>query len=492
MSGAFSKRGRKGFVIIFTALTLVFVVPMIGLAIDAGIMYAVKARLSLATDAAALGAARSLSVGQTLAAQESNATTRALWYFNANFPDGTMETTGKSVNVSVAESAYRTRTVTVSAEVTAPAYFMRFAGWGTPGKELKVRVVGQASRRDVNVMLVLDRSGSLANAGACDDVEAASIAFVNMFANGRDRLGMVSFGGSSRIDYSPTMSFKDSPSLTGLLSQLDPGGCVGATGSAQALWNGYQQLVNINEPGALNVIVYFTDGQPTALTADWPVRTAGSTTSRCWDWGNNRAYDQWGWNPVNQKYRGYIATTTSGGLYGLANPTATSFPYSGTDAPVAIPIGFSGSAKSSSSDCYYRSSYTSVGNDIAYIPNTDSYGNSIFGLMSISTNSSGSYPGKPSMTGANVEKAAINAVDNAAARMRQNALNPSINTVVYCIGLGGVGEADATLMRRISNDPDSPIFDANLPQGMYVYAPTVAQLNQAFMRIASEVLRFSL
>jgi Flp pilus assembly protein TadG len=489
MSVAFSKRRRKGFVIIFTALTLVFIVPMIGLAIDAGILYAVRARLSLATDAAALGAARSLSVGQTLAEQESNATSRAIRYFDANFPNGTFETTGKSVTVSVAESAYRTRTVTVNAEVTVPAYFMRMAGWGTPGKELKVRVMGQASRRDVNVILVLDRSGSLANAGACDDVEAASIAFVNMFANGRDRVGLVSFGGSSRVDYSPTMNFKDSPSLSSLLSQLDPGGCVGATGSAQALWNGYEQLVNINEPGALNVVVYFTDGQPTAITADWPVRTLGTTKSRCYDWGNSKSYSQGGWNPVNQKYRGYISNTMSN----LRSATADAFPEDGVDATVTNPLGYLGlSPKSSSSDCRYRSTAGDVDIDVAYIPDTDTYGNSIFGIENLTLNSGGSYPGKPSMTTGNIEKAAINAVDNAATRMRQNVLNPNVNTVVYCIGLGGVGEADATLMRRIANDPDSPIFDVNLPQGMYVYAPTAAQLNQAFMRIASEVLRFSL
>jgi hypothetical protein len=47
----------------------------------------------------------------------------------------------------------------------------------------------------------------------------------------------------------------------------------GNTGTAQALWQGYQQIVTINEVGALNVIVFFTDGRPTAITADFPVKT---------------------------------------------------------------------------------------------------------------------------------------------------------------------------------------------------------------------------
>jgi Flp pilus assembly protein TadG len=489
MSAASSKRRRKGIAILFTALSLIFIVPMVGLAIDAGVLYSVRSRLSLAADAAALAAARSLSVGQTLAEQEAAAINRAQRYFDANFPNGTLETTGKSVQIAVAESAFRTRTVTVTAEVIAPVYFMRVAGWGYPGKEIKVRVVGQASRRDVNVMLVLDRSGSLEQAGACDDVENASIAFVNMFANGRDRLGLISFGGSDRLDYAPTQNFKSSPSLPGLLSNLHPGGCVGATGSAQALWHAYEQLAAINEPGALNVIVFFTDGQPTAITADWPVRTLGTTKSRCFDWPNNKNYTQTGWNPTTQRYRGYISNTLSN----LRSATADTFPEDGVDATITNPLGYlTQPPKTASNDCRYRTTPSEVTTDIAFIPDTDTYGNSIFGYKTVTTASSGSYPGKATFSSQNMINAATNATDNAAQRIRQGVLNPNIDVVIYCIGLGGVGEAEASLMLRLANDPQSPIFDATKPQGIYVYAPTAAQLNQAFMRIASEVLRFSL
>lgn len=286
-------------------------------------------------------------------------------------------------------------------------------------------------------------------------------------------------------------AFKDNPTLASVLSQLDPGGCSGATGSSQALWHAYQQLVSINEPGALNVIVFFTDGQPNTLTADWPVDTLGTSKSHCYDWGNSKYYYDTGWNPVNQKYRGYIAETTTGGLYGLMATTATSFPYSGTDASVTNPIGYTATAKSSSNDCYWRSGTNQVGSDIAFIPDTDTYGNSIFGYKTVSTNSSGSYPGKPTLSGSNLEMASINAVDNAAARIRQRVLNADITTVIYCIGLGGAGEAEETLLRRIANDPASPIYDNTAAEGIYIYSPTAAQLNQAFVRIASEVLRFS-
>jgi hypothetical protein len=64
--------------------------------------------------------------------------------------------------------------------------------------------------------------------------------------------------------------------------------------------------------------------------------------------------------------------------------------------------------------------------------------------------------------------------------------------MIYAIGLGGVGEADSDLLERVANDRDSAIFDPNSPEGLYVYAPNPAALNEAFVRIASEILRYSL
>ena len=183
---------RKGMAVMITALMLGFVIPIVGLAIDAGVLYSIKAKLQSSVDAASMAAARSLSNGLTIAEQETSASNRAQAFFHANFPTNLLDTGAKNISVSVAETAFRTRTVTVNADVAAPVYFMRVMGFGTT----TVRAIGKSSRRDVNVILVLDRSGSLETAGACDDVENASKAFVNLFANERDRLGLVTYGGS--------------------------------------------------------------------------------------------------------------------------------------------------------------------------------------------------------------------------------------------------------------------------------------------------------
>jgi hypothetical protein len=46
-------------------------------------------------------------------------------------------------------------------------------------------------------------------------------------------------------------------------------------------------------------------------------------------------------------------------------------------------------------------------------------------------------------------------------------------------------------MKRVANDPSSPAYDSSEPTGLYVFAPNNTQLNQAFARVASEILRIA-
>ena len=95
---------------ILTALMLTIILPMVGLVIDVGLMYTVRARLASACDAAALAAARSLAVGVSLADQEASARARGEAFFKANFPDGTLETTSGAVSIQIDESEAQVRT----------------------------------------------------------------------------------------------------------------------------------------------------------------------------------------------------------------------------------------------------------------------------------------------------------------------------------------------------------------------------------------------
>lgn len=500
-------RRKRGIALILTALMLVFLIPLVGLTVDAGVLFSLKAKAQAAVDAAAIAAARNLSTGMTIEEQAAYATERAEKYLAANFPEGFLES-GKTVNseravtVTVTEEANRRRKVRVALSVEAPVFFMRYLGWNRTTKEVYINTVGEATRRDVNVMLVMDRSGSLQSAGACDDLELAAIGFVDMFANTRDYIGLVTYGGSSKVDYPPTKDFlATGNSIIDKLSAIDPGGCAGWTNTAQGMWQGYQQSVTIDEPGAINAIVLFTDGNPNTLTADWPVKTLATTTSptgtsHCWDWAANKRYNQPGWNPVTQRYRGFVAQqfTPSTSRDGIRGHVADNIPVTGDPGRISNPVGYESlPAKSSGDDCYFRSSGADVYLDVPYIPSNDYWGNPVLGWKAVNTFPTGHpYAGKAIFNDyTHGQHAAINAVDNAAARIRNKELDANLPMVMYVIGLGGVGEAEGELMQRVANVPESSAYDPTTPEGMYVYAPTPADLQAAFAKIAGEILRIN-
>lgn len=466
-------RSRRGIAVLMTAGMMSVIIPVVGLAIDASVLYAVKTRLSAAADAGALAGARSLNRGLDLASQRSSAIATAQAYFTANFPTGYLMTTNPTFTTTVDETQLKLRTVNMQATVSAPLFFMRFFG----GTSTPVQAVGTAARRDVNVVLVLDRSTSLTWSGSCGAMQAASIAFVNKFAEGRDRVGLVSFGGSYRVDFPPAYNFQTaSPNVTSIINSIV---CNGYTGPAQALWQAYQRLVTINEPGALNVLLFFTDGNPTAFTAQLPVKTRTTSYSPT---GKSTCLDEAGrnntnaaWNPLPKL--GWISTY-SGFIQGV------------TDKDAGAPPVVSEPPISNRTGCYFAASPYVVVNDLAYIPETDYYGNSLSGYQPVSRYPSGPYIGKIRVdTAATILNASINSLDNAALRIRGDA---SLKPVIYCIGLGDAADpAPDDLLRRVANDPSSLIYDTSKPPGLYVYAPTAADLNNAFVRIASDILRLS-
>lgn len=484
-------RREKGIAVAITAASLTFVVPAVGLAVDASMIYGVRARLSAAADAGALAAARSLSSGMTLSAQESSAIDTAQRFFRANFPTGYLYSKNRTSTVSVAETAARTRTVTIDVGVDAPSYFLRFLN----KESTHLRAVGKASRRDVNVMLVLDRSGSLQTAGACTPMKNAATAFVQKFANYRDRVGMLSFGGDYRVDFAmqstPGNFLSGAGGIPDLISKIN---CVGATNSSQALWNAYEQLKTINESGSLNAIVFFTDGQPNTLTFDFSGANALRTVARGYTSAAPTTTDG-----IATKTRTPCVTTTNKIGWVQGNPDSSTRPvglykYIATTIPAT-----SSTLISDRSGCVFNmsggTSYTH--GDFGFLPPQDIYGNNIatggYKTVSYITTSTSPDVGKIRLDHAQtMENAGINAANDAARRIRGNQTAATqLNTVIYSIGLGGVGASEDEFLQRVANTRQSPAYDANQAEGIYVYAPTVAQLNEAFARIAGEILRIA-
>lgn len=543
--------------IVITAIMLVFVIPVVGLAIDAAVLYTIKARLQTAVDAGAVAAARTLNKGLTLAEQAGNAQAKATAYFFANFPEGELGATNVTVPTpDVSESGFRRRTVTVTGQAMAPTYFMRVFGYTrTP-----VRATGTATRRDVNIIMVMDRSGSMNTSGSCTPMKDAAKDFVSLFANGRDRIGIVTYSTSYYNAFPHTMDFMStSPNINTVIDNVT---CTGGTNSPTAISEAYNHIVGIDEPGVMNIILFFTDGLPSAATANWPVKkkedtrygygyTNSSTTTAnpppssppippygtyrtstgsagpCTNTNNCR--EQYNSNStqfnnmppspcrhtVGGTYYTWYQTNGAGTRYLQSAPNPSWNPpdktgvivYAGNGQPTGGTIGLynalapnlsaaQGAVITDSAGCRFASSTNYIRRDIAYAPASDVYGNAFRGsMMAVDEYGSGNYSGQIRVdTPQSLMKAYKNATYNAAVRIRGDS---RIQPVFYNIGLGNPNATDpldvpdTDLLLRMSNDPVSPEYTDTQPSGMFVFAPDNTQLNSAFVRVASEILRIA-
>ncbi len=470
------KRQKGAALIMLTMMLSVVVIPMIGLAIDGGMAYLVQTRLSAACDAAALAGARSLSVGLTLDSQIAAATATINEYLETNYPTGMYRTFDLTVTSNIAETAYKTRTVSVNATIVMPTLFMSIFNHPTA----TIAASAQANRRDVNIMMVIDRSGSMAQAGVCNIMVASAQTFANDFTNGRDQLGLITFMATPTLDYAPTVNFKsDTPALTDVMGEVK---CGGNTGSAAALWMAYQELQVINEPGALNLIVFFTDGVPNGVTAHFPVKQTADLR-----YGLSNPFSI---SPVPAS--SCKATILTGTIAQESNNDTLGWT-GGVYSTQAVAPNVTANPLLAAPGCLYPSSNDGVymRADVASIPSTDVNGNATTGYQPVTTYPDGPYVGQirvdmpPAIT-----QASQNAADNAAIRIRAD---KTLVPVIYTIGLGGTSfqPLDQTFLLRLANDPRSPIYDPSEPAGLFVFAENATQLNNAFNTVASQILRLS-
>jgi VWA domain-containing protein/putative Flp pilus-assembly TadE/G-like protein len=399
---------QRGFAIIFYSTMLIFVTGCVGLAVDVGTIYLIKARLSAAADAAALAAGRSVNLADTVAQATTNAANTANQIFASNFPAGYFNSLGApTVTPTFTEETDNngnpsgTLDIKVTASVSAPTYFMNVFNV----HNINVAATATATRRGLVLLLVLDQSSSMNTAAdpvtgltACQAMVAAAKNFVTLFSP-YDRIGLITFD--------ITAHMKDAPSQnrTQLTADLNAIVCNNNTNTISALELAYQQIKNTGLPLALNTIVLFTDGSPNGVSAAFPARASldsrwggatlaspappaqsGSTfghTNACGDVGPQDA------NGSNEEaicinmpvvcsdpaatMTGTLAQQSGqdswgGKTYGLAPPTDS-------DA-VTYPASCSNTAVLPGQD---------IRQFIAYIPDTDKYGNDLHGVPSTSS-----------------------------------------------------------------------------------------------------------
>ncbi len=567
-----NRNREKGASLFIAIAALVWVViPMLGLFIDLGILYSAKARLQAAVDGAALAAARALALGSNTPAQALSAQQNAVSWFYANFPPGnwnTNSTVMTTANVTVTDAAApaHLRQVQVTAQTNVPAWFMQWLGF----KFTTLSVSGTASRKDVVAMLVLDRSGSMCSingaspvqpCGANDGTPCAAMItaaknFTGAFAEGRDQIGMLTFSDGYYLDQAPTINFQTALGYSNTNSSGDPQGsngdidtitCAGGTGTPAAISMAYNQLYQIAEPGAMNILMIETDGLPnTVLYNYYPTPSANRSTlalnanSNCQDTAGYTVASGQGWKTaasvpawtsgisMNNPAAGFMADVPSGaiGAFYTADPSQGP-PYfnivlfdprqttdtQGLNNAIYVNSNNNGPARG----CSFSQGLDETYSDFNWLPSQDVFGNQVdpanayttLALTNVNGVNVNNLTGTIATDWPHTHAAALNATDNAAYNARANATLPA---TIFVIGLGGNhgDPPDPILLQRMANDPYGDQFNVppnpnyttcsaeptcinypNQPQGQFIYSPGAAQLGEAFLAITSQILRLS-
>jgi Flp pilus assembly protein TadG len=239
---------ERGAVLAFVGIIMIVLLGFLGLALDSARGYVARSRLSRAVDAAALGGARALRQGQDVARQ------RALTLAAAN---GVSADNGQTIGIAFSKNADGEDVVSVDASETVPTMFMRVLGQNS----MDVRSKASATVPPLDLALVLDQSGSLGAANAFDDLQDASKNFVDRFSETIDQMGLVSFQVRAGDHFVLNSPFKSQ--VKGKINQM---ASAGDTNSREGLRYGYNQLKSAKvRKKSVRVLVFFTDGRPTAF-----------------------------------------------------------------------------------------------------------------------------------------------------------------------------------------------------------------------------------
>ncbi len=242
-------RSERGSVMVMVTGGLVILLGIAGLTLDSGRAFLVKSQLSRAVDAGVLAGARALRAGRLTARNQALAVVRA---------NGVEAGKGAtSVHVHFGVNADGENTVTVTARSPMPTTLMRLLG----REVVDIASTATAAVPPVDLVLVLDQSGSLRTAAAWDDLQRAARGFVTHFSETMDQFGLVSFHTRAAVRFPLQNHFRlETQRIIQDMRSL------GWTNTAEGLELAHQQITSQRARArAVKVVVFFTDGRPTAF-----------------------------------------------------------------------------------------------------------------------------------------------------------------------------------------------------------------------------------
>lgn len=262
------QRKECGAVLLTVALFLTLLLGFTALGIEAGRWYLIRAELSKSVDAGALAGARNISnphVDPTTLAEEFTA---------ENFPIGFLGTPGSGTgSASFDAQMLDNGKIQVNGRASAMAILAQILGFD----QIPVSSAGVAQKRPVEIMLVLDRSGSMQGRPFAD-LKVASKSFLDYFADtqNEDKVGLVSFAASVKVERALGTNF-----VTPMKSAITAMSAAGYTNAEDAIdqADGPMGFTNQNNvPSANRVqqfLIFFSDGRPN--TFRWTFTHKGTT-----------------------------------------------------------------------------------------------------------------------------------------------------------------------------------------------------------------------
>jgi Flp pilus assembly protein TadG len=431
---------------------MVVLLAITGLAIDGGISYGVKAKLSSAVDAAALAAADATGNSSGGYAAAKTAGTQRFYanYHSTGVKYLDSTPSAPAITVQPDTPSAGEIQVTVTASATAPTHFMQVLGLN----QVSASSTAQAVKHDLDMVLVIDNTGSLASVGS--SVRDAAKSFIDRFNPSMDRIGLVKFAEGAVITDPIRTSGRgfDKLSIDNHISSMSFNG---STNYSEAFYQARAQLDSVTTPSSLRVIVFFSDGSPNSFTSTFAWGSAPTKGVICSP-DNNPG------NPFGLYQSGVLDSSLPGRYQ---NPIYSHV----TNLPNYFNLG------------------AGIGDGIYHVANPPSG----IGMVGRPVNVTNYTSDSPSHGFIDVNNAARNLPEEMANSARASGI------YVFTLGEGPEltmatswsGEQGSAVLINMANDTSAHLHSASQPTGAYVYAPDETQLDAAFQEMASKLLRLT-
>jgi len=449
---------QRGAIAIMVAVSMLVLLAVVGLAIDGGLAYLVKARLNAAVDSAALAGARAVPTGDTRDQQIASAKAAAADFFAANIPSNYLLSSPKITETKVTFNGGQA-IIDVTAEAPMPVSIMQIMGFSS----LTPVAYAQTIRNDLDMALVIDTSGSLSDQAAT--VRSSAKTFLSKFNVTQDRVALIHFASGAEVDtpFTTARGF----TRTAMNTKISSFQFVGGTASVEGMWNARNQLNLVPQASrsTMRVIVFFSDGAPSSFGSY--LDFTSSTDCR---------------DALGRQIPGTM--DSAGATYGLSKLDDSDL----NVTPESCRILRNNAYMAKKLPDWYNAHNSSLNpNDVTKRE------------LPIVTTTPRAVTADISTVNAyrqNVDRASRNLVEGMASAARDQ------NIVVFTLGMGAslkttnaydTVNTGEMILKCMANTTDAPkrCQNPNQPIGLYCYAATESDLTPCFSRLASAILRIT-